>query len=46
MDKKMILKRILWRIIQDRLAILGAKISSPIVMRTLFDIENDIYDLL
>lgn len=45
MNKAAILRRILYRIIQDRLLIANAGISSPVVVRALHDVENDIYEI-
>lgn len=45
MNKAAILRRILYRLTQDRLRIIGSGIQSPKVLRALFDAENDIYQI-
>lgn len=45
MNKSAILRRILYRIIQDRIRLTDQGKYSPVIMRALFDVENDIYQI-
>ena len=45
MEKHIILRRILYRIIMDRLAIEGAKLDDHKTIQMLRDVETDIYSI-
>lgn len=45
LNKAAILRKILYRIIQDRIRLTDQGVYSPAVMRALFDAENDIYEI-